>query len=55
MEKQKKKKITITIPAWINEEVEKKCKETFLTKSAFITKALINETLPFPEVERYKK
>lgn len=53
MEKRKKKKITITVPEWINEEVEKKCKETLLSKSAFITRALIKEFVPFPEEVRY--
>lgn len=48
--KEKKKKITICIPEWIDKEVEDRCEKECMTKSGFITRCLIKEIVPFPEV-----
>lgn len=46
----KKIKITICIPEWIDKEVEDHCEKECMTKSGFITRCLIKEIVPFPEV-----
>ena len=48
--KDKKVKITICIPEWIDLEVEDRSEKECMTKSGFITKCLMKEFLPFPEV-----
>ena len=50
----KKIKITITIPEWLDNEVEKYCKENYLTKSGFICVALEKMFLPFPDVVTFE-